>query len=132
MQTLQAFLTRSDIRFTVKPTERNPHRDSWDAGARHWRCTLTRNGKRMSVAFSQGSAHTEPPTLADVLNCLALDCSGYENNLAFEGWCDEYGYDHDSRKAEHTYKIIGRQAASLTAMLGDDLYRDLLWNTESL
>lgn len=135
MQTLQDFTTSAydaGLRFRATPTDRNPHMDSWDAGASHWRCTLSYAGRRMSVAFSHGSAHTSPPSLADVLNCLALDASGFENNSSFADWCAEYGYDTDSRKAERIYKTIGRQVASLKHMLGLALYAELLWNTESL
>ena len=132
MQSLADFITRAPIRFTVRPADRNPNMGSRDAGASHWRCTLTLNGKRMTVPFSQGSAHTFPPTLADVLNCLALDASGFENAGDFASWCGEYGYDTDSRKAEKIYKTVGRQAASLKSLLGPEFYNDLLWNTESL
>ena len=44
-------------------------------GARHFRCTLSRGRRRFSFEFSQGSAHTEPPTLADVFDCLRADAA---------------------------------------------------------
>ena len=40
-----------------------------------FRCTIRRGDESMAVRFSQGPAHTEPPTLADVLDCLASDAS---------------------------------------------------------
>lgn len=131
-RTFEQFYVAAKIGFRCTETDHNPNMDSWDAGARHWRCTITRAGRRMSLVFSQGSAHTAPPSPADVLDCLASDAAGYENNLTFEGWCGEYGYDTDSRKAERIYKAVERHAASLKRLLGDDLYSALLWNTERL
>jgi hypothetical protein len=63
----------------------------WGVGARHWRITITRDGRQMRVYFSQGSAHTAPPTLDDVLDCLASDAAGIENARGFDDWCSEYG-----------------------------------------
>jgi hypothetical protein len=127
------FYTAAKIGFRCTPTDRNPNMDSWDAGARHWRCTITRLGHRMSLVFSQGSAHTAPPSPADVLDCLALDASGYDNARGdFASWCGDYGYDTDSRKAERIYKAVARQAKRLERLLGVALYETLLWNTERL
>ena len=70
------------------------------------------------------------PNERDVLNCLALDVEGYENAKNFEEWCDEYGYDTDSRKAEKAYNVIGKQKAKLVNFLGTVLYNELLWGTE--
>lgn len=86
----------------------------------------------MVVYFSMGSAHHGEPALADVLNSLALDASGYENAQGFEDWANEYGYDTDSRKAERTYKVCQRQSERLREFLGEDAYKDMLWNTENL
>jgi hypothetical protein len=70
------------------------------------------------------------PEVADVLDCLASDASGVENSRDFEEWCSEYGYDTDSRKAEKTYRICAAQAEQLKSFLGEDLYKQLLWDTE--
>src|SRR5690606_33602845 len=42
-----------------------------------------------------------PPHAADVLHSLILDSAAADQT--FESWCDEFGYDSDSRKAEATY-----------------------------
>jgi hypothetical protein len=86
----------------------------------------------VTVYFSQGSAHTKPPTLEDVLDCIASDANGFEDENDFETWCSNYGYDTDSRKAEKTFKFIERQATQLKAKLGNDLYERLIWETERL
>jgi hypothetical protein len=131
MQTIANFIADHGIRMTVKPRNSNPNMpdDGWAYTASHWTCTLHFGRQRMAVAFSQGSAHFDPPKLADVLDCLASDASGLENARDFADWCAEYGYDTDSRKAERTYKAIKRQASRLKAVLGTD-YETLLFDTE--
>jgi hypothetical protein len=102
--------------------------------------------RSFGLYFSQGSAHTTDPTLADVLDCLASDASGYENArvdtrpdekqdkalTVFEGWASEYGYDTDSRKAEKTFRAIKRQSEQLKRTIGAEAYEELLWQVERL
>lgn len=127
--TLSGFIDNTGIRATVKRTHSNPNAGEWAKDARHWLVTLRSGRYSMRVAFSQGSAHTEAPTAADVLDCLASDAAG-ANEVDFENWCAEYGYDTDSRKTNRIYKTIKRQSAKLRAMLGTSNYETLLWNTE--
>jgi hypothetical protein len=128
-RSLGEFATSHAVSFSAKPTDANPNTDDWE-GAHHWLCVLRRHGARMSVPYSQGSAIVNPPTVEDLLSCMADDCAGYENARSFADWARDYGYDEDSRKAERIYKIIARQAASLKRLLGESAYRNLLWNTE--
>lgn len=129
---LQDFIGNAAITAKVKRVEANPNMSDMGPGARHFVVTLKAGRFSMRVPFSQGSAHSEEPTAADVLNCLASDAAGYENARSFEEWAGEYGYDTDSRKAHKTYQVIAKQAAKLRAMLGQDNYETLLWNTENL
>ena len=95
--------------------------DAWNAKARHFRVTLRRidqSGKtlaRMSVYYSQGSAHTESPTLADVLTSLRSDATA---PASFADFCSECGYDQDSRKAEKTWKACRSIAVRMRKLLG--------------
>jgi hypothetical protein len=93
---------------------------------RHFKCKIGHARRSMTLYFSQGSAHTEPPTLADVLDCLASDASTYENSGSFENWAGELGFDTDSRKAEKIYRITERQTKQLKRVLGDELFKQLL------
>lgn len=63
--------------FTLSSVRTNTRPDSfrWPADARHWLCRLERNRQVMEFPYTQGSAHTEPPKLADVLDCLRSDAS---------------------------------------------------------
>lgn len=107
------FAASIDLKFSCKPVDSRPDMESWGHGARHYRVRLSRkwvDGTRsMSLYFSQGSAHTEDPTVADVLSCLALDASVLKA-MTFEDWASDLGYDTDSRQAEATYRACKRQS----------------------
>lgn len=107
--------------------------DSWSGDASWYDVTLERHPHiPLTVPFGMGSAHTEEPTAADVLNCLVLDAMGYENaDGSFEEWASEYGYDTDSRRAYRTYQQVEKQTNKLRAFLGDE-YDAYLYDTEQL
>lgn len=87
----------------------------------------------MTVPFYMGyGLNGRQPELAEVLNSLAMDASGFENTPNFEDWASEYGYDADSRSAERTFKHVEEEARRLRALLGEDAYEKLLWMTEGL
>lgn len=46
------------------------------------------------------------------------DSWGYENARSFEEWAGEYGYDPDSRKAEATWKAVGKNANDFIDLIG--------------
>lgn len=99
-------------------------------GARHFICTIKQvgfgNKQSVILNYSQGSAHTKPPTITDVLESVALDCSGVENTRTFEEWADESGYDTDSRKAERIYIACLDQRAKFQTLLGHEAYKTFL------
>lgn len=131
---IEDFIGNAGITSKVKRVESNPNMqlDYASVGGRHFLVTLKAGRFSMRVPFSQGSAHTKEPTTADVLDCLASDAASIENSRSFEEWAGYMGYDADSRKAHKTYTIVMRQAAKLRAMLGQDNYETLLWNTERM
>lgn len=128
-QTLAAFIAEHEITAFVRSGP--PRRKGWDDGARHWSVGIHHQDRKMHVLFSQGSAHIAPPTVADVLSCIASDSAGFENSPRFEEWAPDYGYDIDSRKAEATFHAVRRQAVELRELLGDALYNVLLWEVDS-
>jgi hypothetical protein len=128
--TVSKFIRDNKIKFTADHADSNPGMvDS--ANMDHWKCLLSRPGKRMTVYFSMGYGHRgSAPKAADVLDCLGTDASTIENADCFETWASEYGYGMDSRKAEKIFKNCEHQAKRLCAFLGEELYHQLLWNTE--
>ncbi len=132
MMTMQEFIQVNAITVTTKQVDSNPNMTDMPVDSRHWSVLFLRTGtdKKMIVMFSQGSAHTEPPTAVDVLDCLASDAAGWENAPSFDVWAGEYGYDTDSRKAERTFNAVKKQSQKLDAFLSQDQYETLLWHTE--
>lgn len=147
--TLEQFIEKHGLQFECRRVDsRKDGLMSDSSGQRHFRCRVTSNrgiydnkqGQQVasgqshsfSLYFSQGSAHTDDPTLADVLDCLASDASGYDNAKSFEDWASEYGYDTDSRSAEKIYKTVKRQAEQLKRVLGAEAFEELLYKTERL
>lgn len=130
MKTINQFIRENRIHMTCEWNDSNPNMDldDWSRTATHWKCTLRRGKRQLTTYFSQGTAHTEEPTAADVLDCLASDSAG--NFTSFEEWCGNYGYDPDSRKAERTFLTIKKQSGELLRFLGPDSYKALLFDTE--
>ncbi len=94
--------------------------NGWDHAAHNWRVTLRHEGRRLSVDFFGGEAVTNP-TAADVLSSLMLDASIGEES--FQDFCDDLGYDEDSRKAELTWKACAMQAPKVRRLLGSSWER---------
>ena len=133
-RTLEQFIAEQQLEMSVRPVKRNPNMQ--EQMPRNFECCITQVGRgnstEMVVYFSQGSAHRKPPTLAEVLDCLASGIAGVDNANDFEDWANEFGYDTDSRKAEHTYDVCRQQAQELKDLLGGKAYAQLFYKTERL
>ena len=130
--TLDQFIATTGLRMTCKYADRNPHMADNNWAADHWRCTITgRHSKRMTVYFSKGMAHKgAPPTLEEVLDCIASDAAAVEQ-ADFAEFAADMGYDSDSRKAERIYKTCVKQARSLRNLLADEnTFQSLLYGTD--
>ena len=127
--TLQELIAQTGITATSEQVDHNPNMadDSWARTADHYRVTLTRRKPRrqLTTFFSMGSAIGKPPTAEEVLDSLASDAEGCEQAIDFEDWASGYGYDTDSRKAEHVYRTVKCQARKLQRFM-DSAYIDLL------
>ena len=100
-------------------------------GSSNWRCTFQIGRQSIVVHYSQGPALKKEPTAEDVMGCVALDARGLGDNvMPFEEWADEYGYDPDSRKAEHIYRLCLKQREELLFLLGYEAFFRLMTSTE--
>lgn len=81
-------------------------------------------------AYLERRAEPVKPDAADVLSCLASDAATGDQD--FTQWCNDLGYDYDSRKAFRTYRIVKRQTAKLRAFLGAAAFEQILYGTEPL
>jgi len=131
MNSMKVFVEKNRIGISVNYADENKNNPDWK-NANHYKVTLRHKGKRLTSYFSQGYGITGEPKTEDVLNDLASDSSGIENARSFEDWAADYGYDTDSRKAEKIYNACMKQSEKLKSFLGDNLYQELLYNTESL
>ena len=140
MPTLDEFIAANNLVVDVERASDNPNmeRDDWSRTARHWRVTIKsadNDAESLQVPFSQGSAHTEPPTLADVLDCVSSDAAGVENAQGFDDWASELGFfpmesSEDYKRAMAAWEAIQRQTGELRALLGDEATEALLWDTD--
>jgi len=68
---------------------------------------LTQRGLDSLLKISKAT----PPTVSDILYSLVMDASA--ESESFPNWCDNYGYDTDSRKALETYLACQENALKL-------------------
>ena len=105
----QQIQTDFRMRFEVLATGQT-NKESWNnQQVRSFRVTLTNEvaAKAMQIDFFQGMGHRTPPKPFDVLHCIRMDDPQGES---FEYWCDDFGFDTDSRKALETYLQCQKQA----------------------
>lgn len=96
----------------------------WGPGAHVWDVELRYRRRVMRAQYTTGSALGEP-TLANVVGCVAQDCSGIDGT--FEDWAESFGWDPDSRRAESTYRAVIEQDRRFRKLLGDSgLYEALV------
>ena len=128
MQTLKRFIRKHAIKFAYKRVDANPSMEG-SANMDNWRCRLRVGERKIAVNFSKGFGHNgRPPSLREVLACLASD--SHNVNGSFDNWCDEYGYEPDSRKAARTYRACRKIADKLTFLIGADGLETLLYNVD--
>lgn len=87
-----------------------------DLQARYvFKCKLTRNRKSYTFFFGQSIANgSTPPTMYDILACMTKSDPG-----TLEEFCDEFGYDTDSRKAERVYRMCCHEWDAMQRLFGD-------------
>ena len=96
------------ITITATPSGHNPNAVDVGSGSRHWRCVLTTSpGEAEEFFFTQGSAHTQPPTAEDLLECLFLDAVYLDDGEVS---------DLDPK----TMRAIEANTDKLTRLLGND------------
>jgi hypothetical protein len=129
---LSDFIKKTSVSLVYRKSDRNPHMEDFEGD--HYRVTLRRGSKRMTFYYSKGyGLNGEPPTVEEVLDCLASDAAGVQDAGAdFAEWASEYGYDTDSRKANKIFTACLRQAERLKSLFSGAEYETLLWHTERL
>ena len=132
MESIASFVTRLGLRMEAKRlTDRTDRITGWGPGASHWALGIHRDGfPSMYLQYSMGSAHTKPPTIEDVMDCLVKDVEAVDQS--FDDWCGEFGYDSDPRKAKRIYRAIHKQREALLDLIEDAELDNLINNVERL
>lgn len=99
--------------------DRNPNMNDMPRGSRHFKVTLGRGRKRMTLYWSQGPAIEREPDAESIMECLEMDASTADSCGSFDDWCAELGFDADSRKAEALYRRVNRQAERFARFIAD-------------
>ena len=117
------FAGKYDVKLSVLDIAYGKHFEDDRTERYIFKCRLSRNRKSYTFNFGQSIANgSKEPTMYDVLSCLQkYDCGTFEN------FCDEYGYDTDSRKAERIYKGCVKEYNAIVRLFGDsgDCYDEL-------
>ena len=70
------------------------------------------------IAILEEFSKATPPEVANVLYCLL--CDAFCGQDTFEDFCDNFGYDTDSRKALELYLACQKIEKDLRKLLGND------------
>jgi hypothetical protein len=100
-----------------------------------------RGYRSITVPFHTGSGITdfgenETEDAAMVLSSLQSDAQTAENTGDAEELADEFGWDwwepDQRREAQRVFRGVNSVKIKLEPFLGDELYEELLWETEGL
>lgn len=104
------------VTFVREPltTKTGKQSDIWQDNSYQWRVMI--NGEIFDYYTGRGlfdaKKHTpKKPTVDDVLYSLLGDSEA--ENMTFDDWCANFGYDSDSRKALETYIACQNNAKKL-------------------
>lgn len=122
----------NNLRIEVGPGKRERDSDGWEHDA--YRVRLTYAGRQMTLRYRKGVGHQgSPPTLEEVLGCIAADSRTLEDEPGLLGWARSLGYDQedDTRKVEELYRLTVKQRDDAERLFGPTPFA-LLLTTESL
>jgi hypothetical protein len=134
MQTLMQFIEGTDVAMHSRQvTHEYEHPpvivEPW--AAYHYACELRRSDGDRPVTTIIGSDDGSPD-LSEVLDAVAAEAAVVDEAGSYEQWAERMGFNPDSRSGERVYRAARRRARMLRGLLGEERYRQLLWDTERL
>jgi hypothetical protein len=93
--------------------------DQWQREATGYTITIGYDRRKASFDYFTGPAITDDPELDDVMSCLASDANAGQQS--FRDFCDDFGYDEDSRSAYRTWQACQLTHSKLARLFGPDL-----------
>lgn len=131
MKTVKNLIARASLTHTLKTVPANPNYPDADEYMEHYKVTLYRAGKQMTVYYSQ-NVYTPKPTIDQIMEALALDASFNEAAESFE--------QTSAREHEELFYDLwcipvcdqmAKTAQRLKQFLGDSYYYELISIYES-
>jgi len=119
------FLKKHDIVMKVKFLRHGPHFIDDKESRDIFKVVFSRNKQKYFLTFGQSIAEStgsggKPPTAYDVLSCLTKYDPG-----SFKNFCNDYGYDSDSRKAEKIYKLVKKDWSNINKFFTEEEITEL-------
>lgn len=118
--TFKAILKTLKVFLSAPTVVKTPFKDHAEWEVNRYLVTMERNGESISFHFFDSRNNFEQrlrPNLYDVLACCGADYFCPDN---FKDFCDEYGYNEDSRKDHATFIKCQEQAAKLHNIFTDE------------
>ena len=113
--------------FRITATYKGDKPAKWSNGENwnnHWvSVTNAKTGKRTGFYFWASIMHPQLSSRYDVLNafrCFVDDA--ISGDMTFHEFCEEFGYDEDSRTAEKTWKACKKAKEKLSRIYDGDVY----------
>ena len=114
-QLAEEFAKKHNVKLKINSSTYGKHFHD-DTQARYiFNCTLSRNGKKYTFNFGQSTNDgNTPPNMYDILATLTK----YDPEI-FESFCENYGYNPDSRNAEKIYDEVCKEWKGVERLFSD-------------
>ena len=110
------FAQNHNVKMTVLDSTYGKHFSGDTESRCIFKIKLQRGRNSYTFDFGQSiAAGSQEPTLYDILTCLQKSDVG-----SFQDFCDEFGYDEDSRTAEKTYKAVCKEYAAMSRLFTEE------------
>jgi hypothetical protein len=130
MQTVNKFIKKYGIKMESEQIRSRPDGLMSGRSQRHYNCTLIlKDGQEMSLYFSQGEGIPHYLKIEDVIDCIASDCSVFEECEDALDLYRDFGYK-DAKEARLVWDAITKQYEEALNFFGKDVLDELMYETE--
>lgn len=85
-----------------------------------YKTTVKYGNRQLTLkSFKMGMGLSHEPGIEDVMSCLVADYDVAD--MDFKEFCENCGYDTDSKTAERVYKDVKKYALGTRKLFGEDL-----------
>ena len=121
---IRDFAKENGVTVNSERCDENPNMVDSARTMDNWKCVLKCDGRQLTLFFSQGYGHGgAPPKIETILECQRSEY--VDDDVDFEEWASDFGYNSDSRSAERTFKACQKGSRKLEKFLGDELLEEL-------